>query len=247
VRHQVAGYGPAVLVSDLRHFLDLPEHTPAPALQLAGHLRDIVRAATAGEEGTGWVSALPCRRRPGNRRCQGRICVQRTDGQAPIGWECTACGDAGTVSGWQDTPYDLTNGHGVSAGTALDITVSDDVVAGLRETLLLDTDCECVVYGARTDRARTVLSATDEQLDELLGCLAAEANHEINRRRRQRLDAAHDELSSAQGMARAATAAPDKPDTRGGSPVAEPAPTPTRRRTRAGHGTDPAMVRCARP
>jgi hypothetical protein len=178
--------------SDLCHFLDLPDHTPTPALQLADHLRDIVRAATAGEEGAGWVSALPCRRRPGNRRCQGRIRVQRRDGQAPIGWECNACGDAGTVSGWQDTPYDLTNGRGVSAGTAQDISVSDAVVASLRETLLLDTDCECAVYGARTDRARIVLRATDEQLDELLGCLAAEANHETKRRRRQRLDAAYD-------------------------------------------------------
>ncbi len=225
----MAGYGPTVLVSDLRHFLDLPEHTPAPALQLAGHLRDIVRAATAGEEGTGWVSALPCRRRPGNRRCQGRICVQRTDAQTPIGWECTACGDQGSVSGWQDTPYDLRHGRSVSAGTAQDIGVSDDVVAGLRETLLLDTDCECVVYGARTDGARIVLSATDEQLDELLGCLAAEANHETKRQRRRRLDAAYDQLNStARGMAGPATAAPDKQDTRGGSPVAEPAPMPAR-------------------
>ncbi len=219
-----------MLVSDLRHFLDLPDHTPAPALRLADHLRDIVRAATAGEQGAGWVSALPCRRRPGNRRCQGRIRVQRTDGRAPIGWECTACGDQGSVSGWQDTPYDLTDGRGVSAGTALDISVSDDVLASLRETLLLDTDCERVVYGARTDRARIVLSATDEHLDELLGCLAAEANHETKRRRRQRLDAAYEELSSTvRGMAgRPATAAPDKPDTRGGGPFADSTPPPER-------------------
>jgi hypothetical protein len=223
-----AGYGPAVLVSDLRHFLDLPDHTPAPALRLADQLRDIVRAATASEQGAGWVSALPCRRRPGNRRCQGRIRVQRTDGQAPISWKCTACGDQGTVSGWQDTPYGLKDGRGVSAGTAQDISVSDDVVASLRGTLLLDTDCECVVYGARTDRARTVLSATDEQLDELLGCLAAEANHETKRRRRQRLDAAYDELSTARSMARPTTPSPDAPDTRGGSPVADSAPTPAR-------------------
>jgi hypothetical protein len=217
-----------VLVSDLRHFLDLPDHTPAPALRLADHLRDIVRAATAGEQGAGWVSALPCRRRPGNRRCQGRIRVQCADGQAPIGWECTGCGDQGTVSGWQDTPYDLKDGRGGSAGTAQDISVPDDVVASLRETLLLDTDCEAVIYAARTVSGRIVLSATDEQLDELLGYLAAEANHETNRRRRQRLDAAYDQLSStAQGMANPATASPDEPDTRGGSPVADSAPTPS--------------------
>ena len=222
-----AGYGPGVLVSDLRHFLDLPDHTPTPALRLADQLRDVVRAATAGQEGAGWVSALPCRRRPGNRRCQGRIRVRRTDGQAPIAWECTACGDQGTVSGWQDTPYDLRHGRGVSTGTAQDLSVSDDVVASLRKTLLLDTDCERVVYGARTDRGHIVLSVTDEQFDELLGCLAAEANHETKRQRRRRLDAAYDQLSSAaQGMVGTATAAPDKPDMRGGSTFTDATPPP---------------------
>ena len=222
------GYGPAVLVSDLRHFLDLPDHTPAPALRLAEQLRNIVSAATAGEQGASWVSALPCRRRPGNRRCQGRISVRRTDVQAPINWECTTCGDQGSVSGWQDTPYDLRDRRVVSAGTAkVDISVSDDLVATLRETLMLDADCERVVYGARSHRGQVMLSATDEELDELLGYLAAEANHETNRRRRQRLDAAYDQLSNtARSMAEPTTTARDESDTRIGSHISGSAPTP---------------------
>ena len=217
----------AVLVSDLRHFLDLPEHAPAPALRLADHLCDIVRAATAGEQAAGWVSALPCLRRPGNRRCQGRIRVRRADSQATIDWECTACGDEGTVTGWQDTPYDFRGGRGRSAGTAQSISVSDDVLASLRETLLLDTACQCAVYGARTVRGRVVLSATDEQLDELLELLAAEANRETKRRRRQRLDAAYDQLSStARRTADLATASSDEADFLGASPVADSRPTP---------------------
>jgi hypothetical protein len=35
-----------------------------------------------------------------------------------------------------------------------------------------------------------VFAATDEELDELIGFVAAEANHEPNRRRQHRLDAA---------------------------------------------------------
>ncbi len=50
--------------------------------------------------------------------------------------------------------------------------------------MLLDGDCERGIYGARADRGQVILTATDEQLDELLGYLAAEANHETNRRRR---------------------------------------------------------------
>jgi len=35
-----------MLVTELRHFLDLPEDTPGPARRLAQHLGNIVRAAT---------------------------------------------------------------------------------------------------------------------------------------------------------------------------------------------------------
>ena len=52
------------MVTDLHHFLDLQAGTPGPARRLAGHLGNIVRAATAGDAGTAWESALPCRRRP---------------------------------------------------------------------------------------------------------------------------------------------------------------------------------------
>jgi hypothetical protein len=54
-----------MFVSDLRHFLDMPDDTPGPARKMAEHLGNLVRAATATEAGAAWVSALPCRRPPG--------------------------------------------------------------------------------------------------------------------------------------------------------------------------------------
>lgn len=42
-----------------------------------------------------------------------------------------------------------------------------------------------------------VLTATAADLDELIGGVAAEANHEANRRRQQRLDTAFNALTSA--------------------------------------------------
>lgn len=223
------GYRPLVLVSDLRHFLDLPDDTPAPARRLAEQLQDIVRSATAREPGAGWVSGMPCLRRPGNRRCPGRILVRRTPPPAPITWACTTCGDAGSVSGWQDTPYDLSHVPTMSpGGAAKDIGITDDAAASLRKTMLLDADCEQVVYGARADRGQIVLTATDEQLEELLGYLAAEANHETNRRRRQRLDAAFDELShGSRCPVEPAVASPDgAAAARGLPPAASASPTP---------------------
>jgi hypothetical protein len=186
-----------MLVSDLRHFLDLPPDTPGPARRLAEHLSDIVRAATAGDAGTAWETALPCRRRPANRRCPGRMIVLRTEAGAPIRWQCSACDDEGAVSNWEDSPFDLRRRRPALAGAASEIIISDQVAAALRELRLLDTDCERLVFRIRAHHDGAILAATDDDLDELIGFVAAEANHEPNRRRQQRLDAAFDALSTA--------------------------------------------------
>jgi hypothetical protein len=68
--------------------------------------------------------------------------------------------------------------------------------------MVLDAECERVVHRAPTVGGQIILSATDDDLDELLGYLAAEANHESNRRRRQRLDAAYDEVEQRSAQPR---------------------------------------------
>ncbi len=186
-----------VFVTDLHHFLDLPEDTPGPARRLAEHLGDIVRAATAGDAGTAWDSALTCRRRPGNRRCPGRMIVRRTAPGAPIGWRCGVCDDDGVISNWEDSPFDLRRRQLAVAGAVTEIVISGQVAATLRDLRLLDIDCERQVFRTRAHNDGAVLAATAEELDELIGCVAAEANHEPNRRRQQRLDAAFDALNTA--------------------------------------------------
>jgi hypothetical protein len=62
---------------------------------------------------------------------------------------------------------------------------------------LLDTDCERLVFRIRANNGHAILAATDDDLDELIGFVAAEANHEPNRRRQQRLDAAFAALNTA--------------------------------------------------
>jgi plasmid stabilization system protein ParE len=62
---------------------------------------------------------------------------------------------------------------------------------------LLDADCGRPVFRIRTRNAAAVLAAAEEDLDELIGFVAAEANHEPSRRRRQRLDTAFDALTTA--------------------------------------------------
>jgi hypothetical protein len=181
-------------VADLRHFLDLSPSTPGPARRMAEQLGGIVRAASAGDAGIAWTSALPCRRRPARRPCPGRITVFRPEPPAEIRWECGVCGDQGVISGWEDSPYDLRRRGLALAGSLHDVVLSHDMAAALRELRLLDADCERLVYRIRADGGEAVLSATGDDLDELAGAAAAESNYEPNRRRQRRLDTVYDAL-----------------------------------------------------
>lgn len=197
MRDRGAGTVLEMLVTDLHHFLDLPQDTPGPARRLAGHLSNIVRAATAGDAGTAWESALHCRRRPANRRCPGRMIVLWTEPGAPIRWQCSTCQDQGVISNWEDSPFDLRRRRPALAGAVNQIVIPDEVAAALRELQLPDTDCERLVFRIRARNDHAILAATDGDLDELIGFVAAEANHESSRRRQQQLDAAFDALSTA--------------------------------------------------
>ncbi len=188
-----------VLVADLHHFLDMPHDASGPARRLAQHLGDIVRAGTAGEAGDRWVSALPCRRRPAHKRCPGRItiAIAGAEASAPIRWWCSVCDDEGVISNWADSPYDLRRRRLSLAGALDEVIVSDKTAAALRDLVLLDPDCERLVFGMRAHPDGAALLTSTDDLEELIGFVAAEANHEPNRRRQDRLDAAFNALTQA--------------------------------------------------
>ena len=178
-----------MLVADLRHFLNMPDWAPGPARRLADELITIVRAATAGDAGAAWISALECRRRPGHRTCTGSISIVRTEVPALIRWWCTSCADAGTINGWERTPFDLRLQHGELDPVTRDtLVVSAEVAATLRSVLVLDPAVERAVFRARTTKRGVELFADERELDDLLDAIAAEANHETKRPRRVRLD-----------------------------------------------------------
>ncbi|MEO5678823.1 MAG: hypothetical protein ABIS47_04055 [Acidimicrobiales bacterium] len=190
-----------MFVSDLRHFLDMPDDAPGPAVRMARQLGLIVRAATARQAGRPWVSGVSCKRRPNHRACRGRIAVSRTDVPASIVWRCAVCGDEGIISGWERSPFDLrgpTSDDDDDGGKSMRVVLPPEVIDALHDLLLLDSACERLVFAAETSHdGVVVLTATEDDLDELIGYIAAEANHESDRRRRHRLDGAFSLLSAA--------------------------------------------------
>ncbi len=123
--------------------------------------------------------------------------VRRTEPGAPIQWRCGVCDDDGVISNWENSPFDLRRRRLAVAGAVTEIVISEEVAVALRNLRLLDTDCERLVFRLRAHNDGAVLAATAEELDELIGFVAAEANHEPNRRRQQRLDAAFHALHTA--------------------------------------------------
>lgn len=121
--------------------------------------------------------------------------VLRTEPDAPISWQCSVCEDAGVISNWEDSPWDLRRRDLTVADVADEILISNEVAAALIDLQLLDADCERLVFRIRAHHHGAVLAATDNDLEELIGSVAAEANHEPDRRRQQRLDAAFDALN----------------------------------------------------
>jgi hypothetical protein len=89
------------------------------------------------------------------------------------------------ISGWEGTYCDVRaprpRRHD---GAVAEVVVSDEVVAALRDLRLLDAECERLVYRARAGDDGVVLNAGEDELDELIGFVAAEADHEPNHRRR---------------------------------------------------------------
>lgn len=187
-----------MMVTDLQHFLDLSVDVPGPARRLAEEQGNIVRAATAGDAGKTWESALPCRRRPGHRRCSGRMLILRDlEPSAPIRWQCSVCSDEGIISNWADSSFDLRPRRLTRVVLVYEIVVSFEVAAALRELRFLGAECERLVFRIRPRDADAILAASEDGREELVRAVAAEANHEVNRRRRQCLCAAFEALSDA--------------------------------------------------
>jgi hypothetical protein len=144
------------------------------------------------------VSAVGCRRRPGRRACPGHIAVLRSDVPPSIEWRCTSCGDEGVISGWKHSPFDLrTRTTDVRPSDDVEVVIEPDVAATLQSLMLIDTAGERLVFRARPSEHGIVLSGSQDDLDELIGYVAAEGNHESDRRRQKRLDRAFTAINDA--------------------------------------------------
>lgn len=179
-------------ITDLRDFLD---DAGLPVRRAAYWCR-VVEAATVRPDGAWGGSAVRCRRSRGRARCAGYVRVRRSDATETIEWKCATCGDRGVISGWAETAWDLRGAAVHRTEALMDVRLSHDEYFHLRACEAIGVEAPVLLAGATVDADGVVLGGTEAELDDVLGHLAAEANHTHNRRRRV-LDAVYARLEDA--------------------------------------------------
>jgi len=184
-------------VTDITDFEDLPpDITEGPAHRIAVYFGSIVSAASALPTGV-WVdAAIQCRRRPGRKKCPGHIQLYRASALSSIEWHCSFCDDQGVITNWKGTRWDLSRWCRSTEPKLRELLLTHEELRELRNNLTFDPECECLIWGTILTPNGIVMRATDEGLDDLLGFIAAESNHEERKHRRNILDRVYDKIDA---------------------------------------------------
>jgi len=189
-------------IVDITHYEDILDPTldiPESARRLGMFFGTIVQAATA------WPfpdiptqSVLRCRRRPGRKPCPGFLRVLLLEDKNEIAWGCSSCDDEGWISNWRGSHWDLSFDaeDPRDYDETLDVRLTAEEAAALVRMPWYDDGVRRTIMAAHSHGNDINLWGTEEELDDLLDAVAGEANHELNRTWRKRLDSAFDKIEA---------------------------------------------------
>jgi hypothetical protein len=93
--------------TDVREFARTHEANKTAAAPPPGDIvREIVEAATSRRVKGAWCSAVRCIARVRGKTCGARLHVKRAD-RGRIEWSCVTCGEAGVITGFEETAFDV--------------------------------------------------------------------------------------------------------------------------------------------
>ncbi|MFC2165403.1 hypothetical protein ACFLT2_10470 [Acidobacteriota bacterium] len=176
------------------HFLSedgaLPADLPGPARKLAEFICSLVQSVTSHAFEALVPTGVCCRRRPKRKPCTGEVFAFLNEETDAIQWNCFTCGDNGFIYDWENTKWDMrftdlipVRLHVEERDLILNNTFAGpDLTARLKTTKLV-SDSVVVYYSS-------------EELENLIGYVAAEANHNPDKRIQKALDALYDSLDA---------------------------------------------------
>jgi len=178
-------------ITNLRHFLDENGDFgdfPGPARKLAEHLCSIVKAATSYSLEISLPTGIRCRRRPKHKPCQGEINAFLNNDNNTIEWYCPQCGDNGFITDWENTKWDMRFSD--------IIIVRFDIVERdlIKNKTFAGPDLLDRLDAAKKIGNSVTVYYTPEELEALLGYIAAEANNTIDKDLEASLDALYESL-----------------------------------------------------
>ena len=142
-----------------------------PARRMADFIGDVICAATVSLKGQRKHSAVRCWRRPGHKKCPGRIFVcEQVYGD--IEWECSSCGSKGVVRGWQGGWSDLSDFRGTSDPPFFELILTEKQYDEMKKCLAMDLECDDIIYGATYSEDGIVLRTCSADMKALANCLA---------------------------------------------------------------------------
>lgn len=173
---------------DMAAFMAQPlDSSDAPQLADLAHIQSLVYAGTS-RPGRRWHTALPCRFVAAGE-CTGHILVQRMHYPTIINWRCSQCDEAGSVSNWEATGYDLTPAvsepkqvhdvsdvlGGIAEPAEFSITLEQPMFDVLRQVVALDPEVLRLVFGARSTTHGVEVAGRRSDLEVLVSAVAGEA------------------------------------------------------------------------
>src|SRR5258705_6430241 len=94
-------------VTDVRELARAHEANETAAAPPPGEsVRELVEAATSRRVEGAWCSAVRCIALVRRKACGARIHVRRAE-RGRIDWSCVACDEAGVITGFEGTTFDL--------------------------------------------------------------------------------------------------------------------------------------------
>lgn len=190
----------AIWMTDARELIPARETMQTAAKPRSDFLRALVEAATSRSTESAWCSAVRCLARVGRRKCRARIHVAQPE-TGRVEWSCAACGERGTITGYEGTELDLSSY--VPRQKKLRVWGFDDES---REVLLAGTTCfpslRAVIARASPAaeiKGLLVVQATLDELDAIYTLVEQLTDATRSRRRIEVLDGLRADLCGAMG------------------------------------------------
>ncbi len=171
-------------ITDIEHMAPKGElvELPIQAWEFRDFLANIIRAATGRANLTAFTSGLRCRKKILRKACLGTISIQRQDIPTPtIDWACTDCDDGGSITGWRNHSFDLGTLPAYSPEKdeiffSIQLT-KDEFSALIDSSNIFYPDSQRILLTGERTSSGVRISAFEGDMENLVGYVAANANH----------------------------------------------------------------------